>query len=209
MEDSFEKWTIVGGEAGNELRSPTIKIHFIDSFEALNKAKVLNPTDKSVIDRMNELGELLNDLSKRRFYGNITLAIIAFIFPVFLYFIQRNNLDYKNIGGIIIMCLPAIAYILSNFAPTYIVARRNNSYSGLFGGIIAAIIGVGAATAATQHYNELTWSDGSKTVESDLGSNVGSLGFGLVLIIVAILLSIVLVTVAATIAFFRNYVFFK
>lgn len=59
-------------------------------------------------------------------------------------------------------------------------------------------MGVGAATAAAQHYNQITWSDGSKTVESDLGSDNAT-----------ILLSVVLVTIAATIAFLRNYVFYK
>jgi hypothetical protein len=209
VEDAFETWKVVGGTPGDEFRSPSTRKNFVDTYAALDKAKALKPTDKAVTNKMNELGEILNDLSKRRFYGNIALSIIALILPLVMLLIQWKMLDAGRIGGVVVLALPAIVYILANFAPTYVVANRSGRFSGLFGGIIAAIMGVGAATAAAQHYNQITWSDGSKTVESDLGSDTASLGIGLALIIAAILLSVVLVTIAATIAFFRNYVFYK
>lgn len=209
VEDAFETWKVVGGTPGAEFRSPTTRKHFVDTYAALAKARALKPSDKAVTNRMNELGEILNDLSKRRFYGNIALSVIALILPLVMLLIQWKMLDAGRIGGVFVLALPAIVYILANFAPTYVVANRSGRFSGLFGGIIAAIMGVGAATAAAQHYNQITWSDGSKTVESDLGSDTASLGIGLALIIAAILLSVVLVTIAATIAFFRNYVFYK
>lgn len=209
VEDAFGKWKLVSKPGEDEMRSPTNKKHFIDTYEALNKARNLKPTDHTIVNRMNELGELMNELSKRKFYGNIVLLIISLLVPIGIFLIQMSIMDIQRFMGVLVVTLPAITYILANYAPTYVVANRSNRFGGVFGSILSVLMGTGAAVAATQHYNQITWSDGSKTVESDLGSDAISLGFGLMVILAAILLSIVLVTIAAIIAFFRNYVFYK
>jgi hypothetical protein len=107
-----------------------------------------------------------------------------------------------------VMFLPTVAYILSNFAPNYVVANRKHNSGGVFGKIIAFIMGAAASAVAVDYYTEKTWSDGSKTTEYDTGSNAMQLVIWAVLIIAAILLSMILVIIAATIAFFRNYVFY-
>lgn len=208
VEDAFSKWKLVSKPGEEEMRSPVSRKHFADTYAALEKARNLKPTDQTIVNRMNELGELLNNLSKRKFYGNIVLLIVSLLVPLGIFLIQVKIMDVKRFMGVIVVTLPAIAYILANFAPTYVVASRSNRFGGIFGAILGVIAGTGAAIAATEHYNQITWSDGSKTVESDLGSNAISLVIGLILILAAILLSIVLVTIAAVIAFFRNYVFY-
>jgi hypothetical protein len=67
------------------------------------------------------------------------------------------------------MFLPTVAYILSNFAPNYVVANRKHNSGGVFGKIIAFIMGAAASAVAVDYYTEKTWSDGSKTTEYDTG----------------------------------------
>jgi hypothetical protein len=208
VEDAFETWEPVSEENGQIFRSPTKRKHFKTTYRALNKAKSYQPTDNEVIDRMNDLGGLLNKLSKRKFYGNWFLAVLSLIFPVVYFLLAKNHLDTKGTIGAVVMFLPTIAYVLSNFAPNYVVANRKHNSGGVFGKIIAFIMGAAASAVAVDYYTEKTWSDGSKTTEYDTGSNAAQLVIWAILIIAAILLSMVLVIIAATIAFFRNYVFY-
>jgi hypothetical protein len=208
VEEAFETWEPISEENGQIFRSPTKRKHFKTTYRALNKAKSYQPTDTEVINRMNDLGGLLNKLSKRKFYGNWFLAILSLIFPVVYFLLAKNNLDTKGTIGAVVMFLPTIAYVLSNFAPNYVVANRKHNSGGVFGKIIAFIMGAAASAVAVDYYTEKTWSDGSKTTEYDTGSNAAQLVIWAILIIAAILLSMVLVIIAATIAFFRNYVFY-
>ncbi len=208
VEKAFDTWEPVSEENGQIFRSPTKRKHFKTTYRALNKAKSYQPTDNEVIDRMNDLGGLLNKLSKRKFYGNWFLAVLSLIFPVVYFLLAKNHLDTKGTIGAMVMFLPTVAYILSNFAPNYVVANRKHNSGGVFGKIIAFIMGAAASAVAVDYYTEKTWSDGSKTTEYDTGSNAMQLVIWAVLIIAAILLSMILVIIAATIAFFRNYVFY-
>lgn len=208
VENAFETWETVSEEGGQVLKSPTKHKHFKTTYKALAEAKSYNPDDIDVINRMNELGNLLNKLSKRKFYGNWFLAILTLIFPIVYFLIERNHLDTKGMIGVGVMLLPALAYILSNFAHNYVVANRTNKVGGIFGKVIAFIMGAAASAVAVDYYTETTWSDGSKTTEYDTGSNAISLVIWVLLIIAAILLSMILAIIAAIIAFFRNYIFY-
>lgn len=209
VEDSFAKWPEVNREGDDIYRAPRKKNQIKDTYEALEKARNLKPSEKYIIDRMNELGGICNDLSKRKFYGNKFLPGAALILPIIFIIIEAmGNLPSSSINAFIVMLLPIASYILSSFAPTYLVANRKHNSGGILGTVIGAIIGAGGAIAATEHYNQITWSNGSKTVESDTGSNMASLLIGIIVIVVALLAAIILTGLAAIIAFFRNYVFY-
>ncbi len=208
IEDAFSEWPLAYNDGKDDYFMPKKRRHIKHTYEALEKAKKMEPTEKHIIDRMNELGNICNDLNKRKFYGNKVLIGAALITPILYAIIQSKELTQTDINLIIALLLPTIAYILSNFAPTYLVAGRNGKLNRMFGGIFAALMGAGSTVAATQYYNKITWSNGSKTVEYDTSSNLISLIFGILIIIAAILLSIVLVGISAFISFLRNYVLY-
>lgn len=208
LDDAFSMWTPRKQTAEDEYRSPTKRKQFKATFEALKKARGLKPSEKHIIERMNELGAVYNNLSKRKFYGNKVLIGAALILPIVFLIIEWNNMIQTNINGLIVMLLPTFAYVLANFAPTYVVANRTGKVNRLFGGIFAAVLGAGSTVLATEYYNEITWSNGSKTVEYDTSSNFLSLVFGIIILIAALILSMFLVGLSAIISFFRNYVFY-
>lgn len=208
LDDAFNTWTSRKQTVEDEYRTPTKRKQFIATFEALKKARELKPSEKHIIDRMNELGGIYNNLSKRRFYGNKVLVGAALILPLVFLIIEWNNMIQTNVNGLMVAVLPTLAYVLANFAPTYVVANRTGKVNRLFGGIFAAILGAGSTVLATEYYNEITWSNGSKTVEYDTSSNFLSLVIGIIILIAALIFSMFLVGLSAIISFFRNYVFY-
>jgi hypothetical protein len=208
LDDVFNTWTQTEQNDQGVFRSPTKKKHFTDTLEALEKARALKPSEKNIVDRMNELGGIYNHLSKRKFYGNWALAGAALILPIIFLIIERNNMIATNINGFIVMVLPTIAYVLANFAPTYVVAGRKGRINKLFGGIFAVVLGAGSTVLATEYYDHITWSDGSKTVEYNTEQNMASGFIGIIILIIALLLAMFLVGLSAIISFFRNYVFY-
>ncbi|MDP3150968.1 MAG: LamG domain-containing protein [Ignavibacteria bacterium] len=208
MNDVFESWPVTEQQGENVFRAPSKRKHFKETYEALEKSRNLKPSEKHIIERMNELGELYNKLSKRRFYGNKALVVAALILPLIYFFVERNNMHSTMLNGLLVMLLPNVAYVLSSFAPTYVVANRGGKINKLFGGLFAVILGAGATVLATEYYTKTTWSDGSKTTEYDTSSNMVTLIIGLILLLAALILSMVLVGLSAIISFFRNYVFY-
>lgn len=208
LDDAFNTWTPKLMTVEDGYRTPTKRKHFKTTFEALKKARELKPSERHIIDRMNELGGIYNNLSKRRFYGNKVLIVAALILPIVFLIIEWDNMIQTNVNGLIVMVLPTLAYVLSNFAPTYVVANRTGKVNRLFGGIFAAILGAGSTVLATEYYNQITWSNGSKTVEYDTSSNLLSLILGILILIAALILSMFLVGLSAIISFFRNYIFY-
>lgn len=207
IEDEFNSWPEVSRDEENVFRAPRKRKQILSTYAALEKARKLKPSEKYIIDRMNELGGICNNLSTRRFFGNKFLPIAGSIFPII--FLLIEGFKMQSILTFLVLMLPIFAYIVTAFAPAYLVANRKRGSGGLIGIIIGAIIGAGSATMATQYYNEITWSDGRKTVEYDTGSNLASLLIGIIFLAIALFLSLILSGVAAIISFFRNYVFFK
>jgi len=210
IEDSFNMWPEVNRNGDDIFRAPRKRKEILNTYIALEKARKLKPTEKYIIDRMNELGGICNNLSKRRFYANKFLPIAASILPIIFILIEASNkFTFQTAMTIIVLMLPIIAYIITGFAPTYLVANRKHGSGGILSILIGAIIGAGSAELATEYYNKITWSDGSKTVEYDTGSNLASLIFGILMILAALLLSFILTGIAAIISFFRNFVFYR
>lgn len=209
VNDAYDNWTVVQDDGTNQLRLPTKYKQMVATYKALEQARKLEPSEKNVVDELNYYGKTYNDLSKRKFYGNKVLIGAALIVPIAYGLIMSKDMTQSSVNLIIILMLPIVSYILANLAPTYLVANRKNRFHGVFGGIFAAILGIGSAAMAKEYYNEITWKNGSKTVEYDTASNMMSLIFGLLMFVLAILASVILVGIAAIISFLRNYVFYK
>lgn len=209
IEDSFNAWPEMQRQEDEIYRAPRKRKHIVATYQALEKARSLKPSEKYITDRMNELGEICNNLSKRRFYGNKLLPAAGMLFPILFFVLYAaGGITTSAIMTLVVMLLPVIAYILTSFAPTYLVANRKHGSGGIFGAVIGAIIGAGAVEMATEYYTETTWSDGHKTVEYDAGSGLASLIIGFIVIVIALILALVLTGIAAIISFFRNFVFY-
>ena len=157
------------------------------------------PTDDNLVQTINEYVSDVAYYKKRVFDCIIAIPIVYLIMCVL-----ASVFIHVAVGPI--MLVIAIPYVLSCFAPTYLVGKKalkgNRKYI-LFGGVIATLMAMnlGARTIRTTTY----WSDGTKTYEDDHSQHLMSL-----IITLAVILSIPLYAVlyGVFVKYFRNYVFY-
>lgn len=192
----FDTWTVVGqNEEGEELRKPTKMKQVKASSMLLDQAIALQPTDKDMIDNINELADVINSNEERFFDGSKPLAWLGGIVGIIFLFISPQF-------GIITL-ISTGAYILSSRTPVFLIEKRQKRGGGnIHNGIIAGVFGMiaGAQTVRTVY----KYSDGHKEYEDDNSQHWIAWILGLA----------ILVCIAATMAlwaminYLRNYVLY-
>lgn len=192
----FDTWTVVGqNDEGEELRKPTKMKQVKASSMLLDQAIALQPTDKDMIDNINELADVINSNEERYFDGSKPLAWLGGIVGIIFFFISPQF-------GIITL-ISTGAYILSSRTPVFLIEKRQKRGGGnIHNGIIAGVFGMiaGAQTVRTVY----KYSDGHKEYEDDNSQHWIAWILGLA----------ILVCIAATMAlwaminYLRNYVLY-
>lgn len=157
------------------------------------------PTDDNIVQTINEYVLDVAYYKKRVFDCIISIPIVYLIMCVL-----ASVFIHVVVGPI--MLAISIPYVLSCFAPTYVVGKKalkgNRKYL-LLGGVIATLVSMNlsAKTIRTTTY----WSDGTKTYEDDHSQSLMALVFTF-----AVILSIPLYAVlyGVFVKYFRNYVFY-
>ncbi|MEQ8909621.1 MAG: hypothetical protein RIC95_10545 [Vicingaceae bacterium] len=204
LEDVFEHWTLVSEEGEEELKAPTRKVHLEKSLNELDKVKDIAPTDPVVVDRLNELGDVINSNAKRAFSGSKALIAISVIFTaIFMYSIKQDNDTYLDVlldsfwfwGSMLF-------YVVASYAPQFLIDKRlrklgsSNFSSGLVGFFAGMFLSAPTFTTITK------WSDGSKT--SSTTFNI----VGLFIMLIGLFFLAAFIILFGLLNYLRNYVLY-
>jgi hypothetical protein len=206
LEDIFNSWKVISGKGEEELRSPMHMSVLKNSKELHAKAVSLMPTDDFLIERINQLGEVLNNQEKRSFAGSWKLIILAGVATLVVYFMSKSDTSgfWEFLKHWWWMPLSIVLYYFASLAPNFLITKRaqwfknRNIHNALIGGMLGLLM----ATPATETYIT-TWSDGKKTKSEEINA------FYIVLLFITFFVLMVLAfltIIFAGINFIRNYV---
>jgi hypothetical protein len=206
-EDAFNLWKIISGPGEEELRSPMTMAQIKKSLELHAKAVSLMPTDDAVVDRVNEMGGVINVQQKRSFSGSWKLITVAIVACVIMYFMEKSSMHesfWHFLKSFWFVPAGIILYYFASLAPNFLVTKRERWFKGknIHNVLLGTIMGLFLATPATNTW-VTSWSDGSKTKSDEINP------FFIVMMILTfmvILISGFLIGLFAGINFIRNYV---
>jgi hypothetical protein len=204
LEDIFDHWTTVDSTNGEPLKAPARKAHLNKSLKDLQKVKDMAPTDPDVVDRINELGDVLNSNAKRRFAGSKMLVGLSLLVTVIMYFFLKtdDNTVFQVIMDLWWLWASTIFYIIASFAPQFLIDKRlrkmgsGNFSSGLVGFFAGIFFAAPAYTTVTKY------TDG--TSSTDTGFNF----FGLIIMIIGLLVLAFGIVFFGLLNYLRNYVLY-
>ena len=196
LEQAFSGWPIVEETETETLCKPK-RMRQINSAAAfINQAIAIAPTSNEVVDRINDLTDVVNSNEKRVFFGSKPLIVVAAIVGILLWYMLGYTIGLLSVFGIAI-------YILASQAPVFLVdkrieKKRGSLSAGVFAGVAAMITGAKTIRTTT------TWSDGSKTVDDDHSQHWFALIFGIVILFILG----VYISAWALVNYLRNYVLY-
>lgn len=207
LESALVQWSSFKAEDGETYFTPRRMAQVKRSVNLINEAKACFPTDSDVISRMNELGGIVNERTKRSFAGSWSLIAVSILVMVLFYFIgsKQENFFYK-ILNLWWLWGSMIFYIMASYAPQFLIEKRMEWFGGkkFSSGLIKTVLAIVVATPVS--YTVVTkWSDGTKT-KSEEGTST--------FIFVVALAAIALIIIGVCIIFFgiinfvRNYLLF-
>jgi len=165
LESVYESWSVVETTEDDVLRAPLKYKQVKGTATLLNAVIALAPTDEAVVERFNELADVLNDGNKRKFNGSKTLIISALVIFVLISLISGTW------SGALFFVGSIVFYILASMTPMFVINRKEVNGQGgkrsfmtsLIGGLFGTI-----ATAKTYKYvnkntGEVVDTDNSET----------------------------------------------
>lgn len=207
LESVLGQWHSFRAEDGETYYFPRRMVHVKRSVALINEAKTYYPTDPSVIGRMNELGGIINERTKRSFAGSWSLLVVSFLVLLFFYFVGSGQESFfHKIFKLWWLWGSMVFYIMASYAPQFLIEKRMEWFGGkrFSSGLIKTVLAIVAATPAT--YTVVThWNDGTKTKSEEANG-----GF----IAIAVLALFALIIIGTCIIFFgiinfiRNYLLF-
>jgi len=205
-EEAFQLWKVISEPNEEEMRSPVTMSQIKKSLELHAKAVSLMPTEDVVVDRINEMGGVLNTQQKRSFSGSWKLIITAVIACLIMFFLDKSSSNHSFWHFIkSFWFIPAgiILYYFASLAPSFLINKRSRWFRGknIHNVLLGTIMGLFLATPATETW-VTHWSDGSKTRSDEINP------FFIVMMILTflvILISGFLIGLFAGINFIRNY----
>lgn len=200
LEDIFEHWTPIDEES----KAPTRNIHLEKSLESIEKAASLAPTDKEVVNRMNELGEVININAARHFDGSKLLVGLGVIFAIIILYSTKASTEsyFSAFLDTWVIWAGIGFYILGSFAPQFLIDKRlrklgsYNASSGIVGFFAGLFL-------AAPTYDTITkWSNGSKTTSTSFNF------LGLMLMLIGLLFMAFIIPLIGLLNYLRNYIFY-
>lgn len=204
LEDIFDHWTTVDASDGEPLKAPTRKAHLNKTMKDLQKVKDMMPTHPDVVDRLNELGNVVNLNAKRRFAGSKLLVGLALLVTVVMYFTLKTESKsvFNTIMDLWWLWASIIFYIVASFAPQFLIDKRlrnlgdSNFSSGLVGFFAGVFFAAPTFTTVTRY------TDG--TSRTDTGFNF----IGLMLMIFGFLILAFGIVFFGLLNYLRNFVIY-
>ena len=197
LNNAYLVWSVVEpDEDGNEMRQPTKMKQIKKSCMFIDQALALRPTNQEIIERINELTNVINVNEERSFDGSKALVWLGGIVGVIASFLF-------GIGLGLTILVSTGAYVMASRTPYFLIEKRHkrgggNIHNGILAGVFAMI--AGAKTVRTVY----TYEDGSKSYEDDNSQHWIALFFGfIVLLVIAFLMAF-----WALLNYLRNYVFY-
>ena len=188
-------------EEGDPVPYPMTKSGVKQAEIILAEAVATNPTNERIVEKINACGELINIATERCFNGSKAIVITSIIVAVVVSLLAGSASFAIYIG-----CSLAV-YWLASRTSRFVLVRKELSgvntgksfLSGIIGGLFAGV-------AAAKTYKVVTtYSDGSKTTETDNSETWISLIFALIVIVVLV----VCLWFFSLINYLRNYIFYR
>jgi hypothetical protein len=206
-EEAFNSWKLISGPGEEELRSPMTMAQIKKSLDLHAKAVSIMPTDDEVVDRVNEMGSVLNVQMKRSFSGSWKLIIVAVVACLIVFLLERSSMHESFWHFLkVAWFMPAgiILYYFASLAPAFLISKRERWFKGtnVHNVLLATLMGLFMATPATNTMVS-SWSDGSKTKHEEINP------FFIFMMILTFMVVIVLgfvIGLFAGLNFIRNYV---
>lgn len=165
LEEVYNGWRVVNSSAENETRAPLKGKQVKNSVTLLKAVATIAPTDEEVVDRLNELSEVVNTANKRSFNGSKTLIIASIIVFVIISLISGTW------AGAVFFIGSIIFYALASFTPTFVLHRKEINGSGgnrsfmtaIIGGLFGTIAGARTVKTINRDTGEVVDVDNSET----------------------------------------------
>lgn len=194
-----DTWDYFTDEDGEECILPLHLKNVKASIAVCTEVTAMMPTDADLVSRLNNLGEVTNEMRKRVFAASKTMLVITAIAALLLGW-AGDAWGPAIAWGVIVGAL----YSMSCMKPQYSLIRKElegKDNSSFLTGIIAGMLG-GVAAAPT--YRTVTkWSDGSTTTDDDNSS----FWVRLVLMIIAVVFLVFVLPIISFWNYLRNYCF--
>lgn len=193
-----DNWTCIGTRDGEDQFTPTTKPQVDSAYNLLDQTIALCPTDADIVARINEVGEYVNDRSKRSFDGSKIMLVVAGLFTAFFTYLV-------GWGATPFFLLSMGLYYLASLCPNYLIdkkqlkGRQRKTSNYIFGAIFGFMASAQTVRTVT------TYSDGSKDVDDDHSQHI----IFTILGTVALLIMVYFLAVWGAINYLRNYVFYK
>ena len=196
----FQSWDVVSEGDGGVLRGPARKHQLFSARRTLDMVQRLAPTRSDVIDRMNELGEVVHVNATRRFAGSKLLLWVAAALLAVLSWRAWDDHDSVLSLALDLWWLwgGMLFYVPASFAPRFLIDRRlrtvrSGSLSqGMFAVLASTFLSIPGEAVAD---------------EDEDGSCVGML-IGIVLVLVGFALISAFTLVFGLINYARNHIFY-
>lgn len=201
---AFLTWKVISAKGEEERRSPTTMAQIKASHASLTAAIDKMPADPEAIERINELGEIINNLEKRRFTGSWKLIMCGLACCLFAYFMSNGFMGFVKSWW----WLPStiVLYYFASYSPEFLNLKRDRWFKGLnvHNVLIGTVVGLFASTSVTETW-KTTYTDGSSKTSEEFNPAFFILFF---LTIVVVLVLGFFTFIFAGLNFIRNYVIY-
>lgn len=155
----FDTWKPYIDDNGKE-QKVAVNRKMVDATEAcINRCLEIMPTDRALVDSLNEVCELVNANWARSFSGNKMLIGITVVLAVIMAITG-------GLQAVPFFVLSLAIYILSCYKPIFMHNKDAFKTRGtLSAGCLAAVFGFIASAQTVRTVTK--WSDGTRTVEDD------------------------------------------
>lgn len=145
IDEVMATWDAIYNEYGQAIPYPFKRSAVMNMWHLSKEITATNPTDKRLVERINEINEILNHALRRQFSGSKAMIIIAFIVAIICGLITNSLIPPICIG------IGALLYLLTSRSATFLIAAKqaeNNGSTNLLSGIIGGLF-IGAVAVKT------------------------------------------------------------
>ena len=169
------------------------------SLAILQQAVEANPTDKSVVEKINSYSEVLNHARTRQFNGTKTLVVLFAIVGLIM--------SVAFPPAVVAVILGITAYLLASRTPNFMLIEqiaKNSNKSGSW--VKRTLLSLLSGVATAKSYKVVTtYSDGSKSYDTDNSET----WFSLAITVIFTMMMAFLMPVVTLINYTRNYLLYR
>ena len=184
IDEVMATWDAIYNEYGQAIPYPFKRSAVMNMWHLSKEITAANPTDKRLVERINEINEILNHALRRQFSGSKAMIIIAFIVAIICGLITNSLIPPACIG------IGALLYLLTSRSATFLIAAKqaeSNGSTNLLSGIIGGLF-IGAVAVKTN--KSQSW-------------------ISVILAIVVMLLGAPFLAIISVVNYIRNYLIYR